>query len=216
MPNNRCSNCVSYRLECTYVEAAKKRGPPKGYVESLETRLEKMEKLLNKLCPDADFTKELGGSFDKDAWLTDRNGEPSSATLSTPAYAIPATPGQQPGPGIGSPPTLPASASAAAQVESEDLDPSDDEIVAQRNIVQSLRKMSMNPSSMRYHGKSSSLLFIQTAMDLKQEYAGLELPQAVELQETHCMLLKRRQQYWSLHPVRGPDYAQIHTGAGLD
>ncbi|RDX43515.1 hypothetical protein OH76DRAFT_1487785 [Lentinus brumalis] len=30
MPNNRCSNCVSYRLECTYVEAAKKRGPPKG------------------------------------------------------------------------------------------------------------------------------------------------------------------------------------------
>ena len=25
MPNNRCSNCVSYRLECTYVEAAKVR-----------------------------------------------------------------------------------------------------------------------------------------------------------------------------------------------
>ncbi|KAM5539214.1 hypothetical protein V8D89_007087 [Ganoderma adspersum] len=195
MPNNRCSNCVSYRLECTYVEAAKKRGPPKGYVESLETRLEKMEKLLNKLCPDADFTKELGGSFDKDAWLGDRNGEPSSATMSKPAYGIPGAPAQPSG--IASPPSLPASGS---QVDSEDLDPSDDEIVAQRNIVQSLRKMSMNPSSMRYHGKSSSLLFIQTAMDLKQEYAGLELPQTVDLQETHCMLLKRRHQYWSLHP----------------
>ena len=104
-----------------------------------------------------------------------------------------------------------------ADGEGDDLDPSDDEIIAQRNIVQKLKQMSVNPASMRYHGKSSSLLFIQTAMDLKQEYAGLELPQAaVELQETHCMLLKRRQQYWSLHPVRGPDYAQIHTGAGLD
>ena len=169
---------------------------------------------IHQLCPDADFTKELGGSFDKDAWLADRNGEPSSASTPRSAYPIPATPAQQPG--IGSPPSLPAAASGSSQVESEDLDPSDDEIVAQRNIVQSLRKMSMNPSSMRYHGKSSSLLFIQTAMDLKQEYAGLELPQTVDLQETHCMLLKRRHQYWSLHPVRGPDYAQIHTGAGLD
>ncbi|KAI0706989.1 fungal-specific transcription factor domain-containing protein [Earliella scabrosa] len=195
MPNNRCSNCVSYRLECTYVEAAKKRGPPKGYVESLETRLEKMEKLLNKLCPNADFTKELGGSFDKDAWLGDRNGEPSSATTAKPGYGIPTAPSQPSV--IGSPPTL---GTPASQVDSDDLDPSDDEIVAQRNIVQSLRKMSMNPSSMRYHGKSSSLLFIQTAMDLKQEYAGVELPKTVD-PEAHTTLLRRRQQqYWSLHP----------------
>ena len=78
---------------------------------------------------------------------------------------------------------------------------SDDEIVAQRNILQSLRKMSMNPSSMRYHGKSSSLLFIQTAMDLKQEYAGIELPKTID-PDAHTTLLRRRQQYWSLHPVR--------------
>ena len=64
-----------------------------------------------------------------------------------------------------------------------------------------LRKMSMNPSSMRYHGKSSSLLFIQTAMDLKQEYAGIELPKTID-PEAHNTLLRRRQQYWSLHPVR--------------
>ena len=191
-----------------------------SYVESLETRLEKMEKLLNKvrprrprlaalpartcrdltpaqLCPNADFTKELGGSFDKDAWLGDRNGEPSSATTAKPGYGIPTAPSQPSV--IGSPPTL---GTPASQVDSDDLDPSDDEIVAQRNIVQSLRKMSMNPSSMRYHGKSSSLLFIQTAMDLKQEYAGVELPKTVD-PEAHTTLLRRRQQqYWSLHPVR--------------
>ncbi|RPD72366.1 hypothetical protein L226DRAFT_546928 [Lentinus tigrinus ALCF2SS1-7] len=183
MPNNRCSNCVSYRLECTYIEAAK----------SLETRLEKMEKLLNKLCPNADFTKELGGSFDKDTWIAERNGEPSSSTTSKSAFGIPPAPSQ---PSIASPPALPTPAS---QMDSDDLDPSDDEIVAQRNIVQSLRKMSMNPSSMRYHGKSSSLLFIQTAMDLKQEYAGIELPKTID-PEAHHTLLRRRQQYWSLHP----------------
>ncbi|KAI0351792.1 hypothetical protein OH77DRAFT_1498379 [Trametes cingulata] len=214
MPNNRCSNCVSYRLDCTYVEAAKVRlwcisrafglssapprsvGPPKvirlvfSYVESLETRLEKMEKLLNKLCPNADFTKELGGSFDKDAWLTERNGESSGAGKT--AYGIPS----QPSPSvITSPPTLPQS----SQVDEDDLDPSDDEIIAQRNIVEKLSKMSVNPSQMRYHGKSSSLLFIQTAMDLKHEYAGVHLPSTID-PDAHNVLLRRHQQQWSLHP----------------
>ena len=101
---------------------------------------------------------------------------------------------------IGSPPTL---GTPASQVDSDDLDPSDDEIIAQKNIVQNLKKMSVNPSSMRYHGKSSSLLFIQTAMDLKHEYAGVEMPKTID-PDAHCTLLKRRQQYWSLHPVGGP------------
>ncbi|CDO71787.1 hypothetical protein BN946_scf184939.g11 [Trametes cinnabarina] len=197
MPNNRCSNCVSYRLDCTYVEAAK-RGPPKGYVESLESRLEKMEKLLNKLCPNADFTKELGGSFDKDAWSHERNGEPSpsAAPKATAGFSIPAQ-STSSGSMVASPPTQPA----PAQVDSEDLDPSDDEIIAQRNIVQKLRKMSVNPSQMRYHGKSSSLLFIQTAMDLKHEYAATHLPSTVD-PDAHNFLLRRQQQHqcWSLHP----------------
>ncbi|KAI0819293.1 fungal-specific transcription factor domain-containing protein [Trametes gibbosa] len=198
MPGNRCSNCVSYRLECTYVEAAKKRGPPKGYVESLETRLEKMEKLLNKLCPNADFTKELGGSFDRDAWLTERNGEPSGAgpgvgsVAGKSAYGIPP---QTPSSVIGSPCAHPSS----AQVDSEDLDPSDDEVIAQRNIVAKLEKMSVHPSTMRYHGKSSSLLFIQTAMDLKHEYVAIHLPPTVD-PDAHNVLLRRHQQHWSLHP----------------
>ncbi|KAI0771317.1 fungal-specific transcription factor domain-containing protein [Trametes elegans] len=194
MPNNRCSNCVSYRLECTYVEAAKKRGPPKGYVESLETRLEKMEKLLNKLCPNADFTKELGGHFDRDGWIADRNGEPSTAAAAAvkAAYSIPT----QPSPSVlASPPAGPV----PSQVDSDDLDPSDDEVIAQQNIVRKLQQISVNPSAMRYHGKSSSLLFIQTAMDLKHEYAGIHLPKTID-PEAHNTLLHRHQQYWSLHP----------------
>ena len=85
MPGNRCSNCISYSLDCTYVEAAKVRSirleslcnlmkvgrnadRPRGksaygspatallmkgaisrYVEGLENRLQKMEKLLRRV-----------------------------------------------------------------------------------------------------------------------------------------------------------------------
>ena len=89
MPNNRCTNCITYNLECTYVEAAKVRCSPErkptvlthfvmvetrtservrsmrrlvaclptqyhrySYVEGLEARLVKMEKLLLKVNPD--------------------------------------------------------------------------------------------------------------------------------------------------------------------
>ncbi|KAF7727025.1 hypothetical protein EC973_008139 [Apophysomyces ossiformis] len=44
-----CTTCKQYGWECTFNDAAKKRGPPKGYIESLETRLKKMEKLLGEM-----------------------------------------------------------------------------------------------------------------------------------------------------------------------
>lgn len=63
MPENRCSNCLTYSFDCTYVEAAKKRGPSKGYVERLENRLEKLEALLIKMCPDDQTLKQLDETF---------------------------------------------------------------------------------------------------------------------------------------------------------
>ncbi|KAI8088656.1 fungal-specific transcription factor domain-containing protein [Halteromyces radiatus] len=42
-----CSSCDQYHWECTSIDApTKKREPPKGYIESLEMRLRKMERLL--------------------------------------------------------------------------------------------------------------------------------------------------------------------------
>lgn len=49
MTDGKCTNCMTYQYDCTYIEIAKKRGPPKGYVESLENRLEKMENLLRRV-----------------------------------------------------------------------------------------------------------------------------------------------------------------------
>ncbi|CAG8548847.1 3855_t:CDS:2 [Paraglomus occultum] len=44
-----CGNCATFGFECTYNDATKKRGPPKGYIEAIETRLHRMESLLGGL-----------------------------------------------------------------------------------------------------------------------------------------------------------------------
>ncbi|RDX40541.1 hypothetical protein OH76DRAFT_1490210, partial [Lentinus brumalis] len=47
MPDHRCSNCQARRIECTYKEPH--RGNyPSSYARTLESRLERMEKLMNK------------------------------------------------------------------------------------------------------------------------------------------------------------------------
>ncbi|KAF8070054.1 fungal-specific transcription factor domain-containing protein [Lyophyllum atratum] len=66
MLGNRCSSCIQFSLECTHKEVSKTLGSAKGYVESLEIRLEKMEKLLGKLLPQADLNQELENIEDAD------------------------------------------------------------------------------------------------------------------------------------------------------
>ncbi|ORZ20527.1 fungal-specific transcription factor domain-domain-containing protein [Absidia repens] len=54
-----CSNCRAFNLECSYKDATKKRGPPKGYIEAIETRLHKLESLLGNLAQDDPKSKLL-------------------------------------------------------------------------------------------------------------------------------------------------------------
>ncbi|CAO0794192.1 unnamed protein product [Mucor circinelloides] len=49
--SQQCTTCKQYGWECTFNDTTKKRGPPKGYIESLETRLRNMEVLLEKMQP---------------------------------------------------------------------------------------------------------------------------------------------------------------------
>src|SRR5437764_1289462 len=44
-----CNNCTRLGLHCTYLPSTRKRGPRVGLVESLEKRLQQMEKLLQPL-----------------------------------------------------------------------------------------------------------------------------------------------------------------------
>ncbi|GAA5954165.1 hypothetical protein JCM21900_006949 [Sporobolomyces salmonicolor] len=50
-PDQPCVLCAAQGIPCTFEQRPTKRGPPKGYVESLERRLEAMENLLATLSP---------------------------------------------------------------------------------------------------------------------------------------------------------------------
>ncbi|KAI8077365.1 fungal-specific transcription factor domain-containing protein [Gilbertella persicaria] len=52
--SNKCTTCMQYDWDCTFNDTTKKRGPPKGYIESLENRLRKMETLLEKINSNGD------------------------------------------------------------------------------------------------------------------------------------------------------------------
>ncbi|CEI97156.1 hypothetical protein RMCBS344292_11293 [Rhizopus microsporus] len=44
-----CTNCLQRGKDCSFSEASRKRGPQKGYIESLESRLRTMEDLLQDI-----------------------------------------------------------------------------------------------------------------------------------------------------------------------
>ncbi|KAL6302103.1 hypothetical protein BKA93DRAFT_737616 [Sparassis latifolia] len=85
MPNNICTNCLQNRRTCTYIEGSKPRGPPKAYITSLEDRVEKMEALLKRLRPEADFSAELGLPVVRDSWKTDSFLLPLAAVVPCPS-----------------------------------------------------------------------------------------------------------------------------------
>ncbi|KAF7376438.1 hypothetical protein MSAN_00059400 [Mycena sanguinolenta] len=59
MPHNRCTNCINAGIDCTHADLLKTLSSENGYVAALETRVEKMERLLTKLLPGIDFTEQL-------------------------------------------------------------------------------------------------------------------------------------------------------------
>ncbi|KAG9309147.1 hypothetical protein JVU11DRAFT_10857 [Chiua virens] len=153
MPGNRCSNCIVYSFECTYVEAAKV-GPLRAlrYIESLENRLEKKEWLLQKVCPNADFSQELGGGvrIDREMWQKGNASANAGQTMNAAGYG-----------------------SASAPMDNLVL--SDDEDIMTLRLSASFKSMNLVPRRRaRFFGKSSGVMLIQKAIDLKKEATGAD------------------------------------------
>ncbi|KAG8864804.1 hypothetical protein FRB96_003390 [Tulasnella sp. 330] len=55
-------------FDCTFIQAAKKRTPPKAYITALEERIERLENLMRRVAPNVDIDAEVGPSFNKDTW----------------------------------------------------------------------------------------------------------------------------------------------------
>ncbi|KAI5477108.1 Zn(2)-C6 transcription factor [Pseudohyphozyma bogoriensis] len=79
-PDSPCARCKAANLSCTFEQKAVKRGPPKGYVESLERRLEAMEKVLAALNakPPPGFSEQFTAMANE--WDEDEPPEPATAT----------------------------------------------------------------------------------------------------------------------------------------
>ncbi|KAF8871040.1 fungal-specific transcription factor domain-containing protein [Mucidula mucida] len=88
MPGNQCTNCLNSKVHCTHVEVLRNLGTAKGYVESLERRLQKLTQLFKKLLPEVDIDQELDDtedSIDEENERTTAKDEETSILLS---YAV--------------------------------------------------------------------------------------------------------------------------------
>ncbi|EIW84598.1 hypothetical protein CONPUDRAFT_142812 [Coniophora puteana RWD-64-598 SS2] len=157
MLGSKCTTCSMNDLECTYVEAGKIRRVSKDrYVESLESRLQQMERLFSKLCPDLDVAEQLRNEAGNDVQTghgTALSSSPSS--VSQPLYRS-STLGSR-----HQSPTLEDPVSSDEEVDMLDL-----------KLTESIRKMAIDPTRHRFFGKSSGLKLIQQALDLKKEHTG--------------------------------------------
>lgn len=72
---------ANYGYECTFVDAARKRAPPRSYVEAIEARIVKMEQLIASLAPGVDFTDRIG----KPIRRPDEKGDEGTNDINPPA-----------------------------------------------------------------------------------------------------------------------------------
>ncbi|KIM40773.1 hypothetical protein M413DRAFT_446153 [Hebeloma cylindrosporum] len=189
LPGFRCSNCVSCNFDCKYVEGAKKRGPPKGYVERIERRLEKLEKLLRRLCPNDMLYAELNAYLD-DNWANERPPvDPSTLVGDIANKAQPNSP------------TLEAVACAIRgamedKFDSARPDPDDDDDPT-LILADKLRRMELSPTDVRFFGKSSGVMLLRTAIELKNEYAG----KVFDFCDPEKPMVKnQRREFWTVKP----------------
>ncbi|KAJ7022335.1 fungal-specific transcription factor domain-containing protein [Mycena alexandri] len=141
MLGSRCSHCINVGADCTYPDLVKTSVSAQGYVAALENRVEKMERLLEKLVPGIDFTEQLENEYEIEPLL---------------------------------------------QQHIETLPRNDD------NVDLMLGKLKLNPENNRFFGKSSSVQFLQTALEFYKKTPGLpELPWPL-LPQTH-----KRKEFWA-------------------
>lgn len=193
MPDNVCTNCVQNRKTCSYVEASKPRGPPKAYITGLEDRLERMEALLKRLRPEADFSEELGSPVIRDSWKHDPDSErrPSPHEKSS-SPIVPLRAHGSPSVGAG----LPVGSSGVSvrsrrsagtprtdtDLSSDAYTSSESEEVGELSLSRGMKRLtirglepaqehcSLVDSQVRFHGKSSCFKLIEPTRKLREEH----------------------------------------------
>lgn len=86
-------------------------------------------------------------------------------------------------------------------VDPDDLQPSDDEL-AHSTLAEGLKRLAVEPLDARFHGKSSGIMLVQAAMNLKQEFDGSS-------KNFDLLPPTRRPEFWAPHPVSVLDAGHV-------
>ncbi|EKD01407.1 nucleus protein [Trichosporon asahii var. asahii CBS 8904] len=176
--NAKCANCQEYNLDCTYVEAAKRRGPPKGYIDTLEQRCARLERLVNQLNPAIDISETIGPMPDRDEFELSAYQE-TLRSLGVPPFPamkniaeLAATPPNGVGGGHSSPRVL-----GPAPWKTYERDPhrppeDEDEAREQARIAHAMVKLNIRDhDAFRFHGKASGAHLVRIVNELKYNEA---------------------------------------------
>ena len=101
---------------------------------------------------------------------------------------------------------VPITPVSSPPIDADDLDPSDDEVTLRKTLAQGFQDLALQTGD-HFLGKSSSLMFLQTAFDLKKEYVN---PSQAPHDEARAggsrgspptLMPHKRPEFWLEHPV---------------
>lgn len=178
-----CASCDENNLECTYVEAAKRRGPPKGYVESLEQRCARLEMLVQKIQPGLDYAQIVGPPCDRDEF----DNAAHQAALS--ALGIPPLPAIK---DVSVTPTPFTDSLGASPWKAHEQDPNrpaspSSDTVAHAAISDAMKKLDLKEPPWRFHGKAS-IQHLVILQELRNASSVTSLMEGLEA--------AKRKEYW--------------------
>ncbi|KAL0961510.1 hypothetical protein HGRIS_006450 [Hohenbuehelia grisea] len=187
-PGTSCSYCKTHHIECTFKDGRKKWGPSKEYLISLETRLERIDQLLQRLCPGTDFSQDF--DIDQVSALQSKSfgdlpsSSPSDSSSSPPSRESP-------------PPSIVASALRNISLPMNIPDEGDLEHMTLACNIERFAKQIDIPMFSRFFGNSSSPLLVQTAVNLREQFAGRAGLSALP---PETFFEHRREEFWSRRP----------------
>ncbi|KAF5386389.1 hypothetical protein D9757_006690 [Collybiopsis confluens] len=195
-PGNICSSCLAFQTECTHLSTKKKRGPPKGTprgqkaITSIIRAINSAGQIYEPPTDIAAVKQLIVGIAGYAQHLEEENARlrdhPSSSNLSVMASAD------------GNSDELQAPPGSYLDIDAHAVD----------GLIEHMKELKVHSARDRFFGGSSSLMLLQTAISVKNEYTGensemnsfqLQPPQGDKGGSVSADSCKRPE-FWVIHP----------------